>query len=311
MMRVSGIRLAVSFFFVSGIIFFSGCEKRPAQVSELVAPAGNRPAEIVPRGETVLPNGRLVTPQGVEVKVAPHPYGLALSPDGKTLVTSNNGTWPFSVSIITDLTGSQPAVKQIPPGYPPRGSEPDPKSVYLGVAIARDNRTLYLSEGNNGKIGIFDLKTRRDRGTMSLDGRYRGKTFQHSLAGDLNLSPDGTDLYALDLAHFRMVVFDTHSRRMVASVPVGRMPFGLALSPDGKTAYVTNVGMFRYSLVPGYNPRMRCTPGSIFHPSVFPRKKPRKVRWCREKRLPASAARTFRNRIPSICSTLPIPPIRK
>jgi YVTN family beta-propeller protein len=272
MMRVSGIRLAVSFFFVSGIIFFSGCEKRPAQVSELVAPAGNRPTEIVPRGETVLPNGRLVTPQGVEVKVAPHPYGLALSPDGKTLVTSNNGTWPFSVSIITDLTGSQPAVKQIPPGYPPRGSEPDPKSVYLGIAIARDNRTLYLSEGNNGKIGIFDLKTRRDRGTMSLDGRYRGKTFQHSLAGDLNLSPDGTDLYALDLAHFRMVVFDTHSRRMVASVPVGRMPFGLALSPDGKTAYVTNVGMFRYSLVPGYNPKDALHTGLDFPPFGFPSK---------------------------------------
>ena len=146
MMRVPGIRLAIFFFFLSGVIFISGCEKQPAQVAELVAPAGNRPTEIVPRGETVLPNGRLLTPQGVEVKVAPHPYGLALSPDGKTLVTSNNGTWPFSVSIISDLSSSHPVVKQIPPGYPPRGSETDPKSVYLGVAIARDNRTLYLSE---------------------------------------------------------------------------------------------------------------------------------------------------------------------
>ena len=253
--RVSGIRPAIFAVILSGALVFSGCEKRPAQVAELAAPAGNRPTEIVPRGETVLPNGRLVTPQGVEVKVAPHPYGLALSPDGKTLVTSNNGTWPFSVSIISDLSSSQPAVKQIPPGYPPRGSETDPKSVYLGIAIAQNNRTLYLSEGNNGRIGIFDLKTRRDLGRLSLDGRYGGKTYQHSLAGDLKLSPDGRDLYALDLAHFRMVVFDTHSRRMIASVPVGRLPFGLALSPDGKTAYVTNVGMFRYSLVPGYNPK--------------------------------------------------------
>ena len=272
LMRVLGIRLAVFAFFLSGIVFFSGCARRPAQVAELVAPAGNRPTGIVPRGGTVLPNGRLVTPQGVEVKVAPHPYGLALSPDGKTLVTSNNGTWPFSVSIISDISSSQPVVKQIPPGYPPRGSEPDPKSVYLGVAIAKDNRTLYLSEGNNGRIGIFDLQTRRDLGTLSLDGRYAGKTYQHSLAGDLKLSPDGKELYTLDLAHFRMVVFDTHSRRMIASVPVGRLPFGLALSPDGKTAYVTNVGMFRYSLVPGYNPKDPLHTGLDFPPFGFPSK---------------------------------------
>ena len=272
LIRVSGIRPVIFAVLLSGAMFFSGCAKRPAQVAELVAPAGNRPTEINPRGETVLPNGRLATPQGVQVKVEPHPYGLALSPDGKTLVTSNSGTWPFSVSIISDLASSQPAVQQIPPGYPPRGSEPDPKSVYLGVAIAQNNRTLYLSEGNNGKIGIFDLKTRRDLGTMSLDGRFQEKTYEHSLAGDVKLSPDGKDLYALDLAHFRMVVFDTHSRRMVASVHVGRLPFGLALSPDGKTAYVTNVGMFRYSLVPGYNPKDALHTGLDFPPFGFPSK---------------------------------------
>ncbi|HXW13904.1 MAG TPA: hypothetical protein VEN79_05280, partial [Terriglobia bacterium] len=46
------------------------------------APAGNRPAQINPNGETILPSGRLITPLGKQVKVAPHPYGLALSPDG-------------------------------------------------------------------------------------------------------------------------------------------------------------------------------------------------------------------------------------
>lgn len=272
LLRISRIHLVILIFYFSYVIAFSGCEKRPAQVQELMAPAGNRPAEIVARGETVLPNGRLVTPQGVEVKVAPHPYGLALSSDGRMLVTSNSGTWPISASIISGLSSSSPTVQQIPPGYPPRNSEPDLKSVYLGVAIAQNNRTLYLSEGNNGKIGIFDLKTRRDLGKLSLDGRYRGKSYQNSLAGDVKLSPDGKDLYALDLAHFRMVVFDTHSRRMIASVPVGRLPFGLALSPDGKTAYVTNVGMFRYSLVPGYSPKDALHTGLDFPPFGFPSK---------------------------------------
>ncbi len=63
----------------------------------LSAPAGDRPTKVNPNGETILPSGRLITPLGKQVKVAPHPYGLALSPDGKTLVTVNSGTKPFSV----------------------------------------------------------------------------------------------------------------------------------------------------------------------------------------------------------------------
>ncbi|HVB28192.1 MAG TPA: bifunctional YncE family protein/alkaline phosphatase family protein [Terriglobia bacterium] len=258
------------------VLSFSGCAKRPARTLGLAAPAGVRPTEIVPSGETVLPNGRLITPQGVQVKVAPHPYGLALSRDGKMLVTSNSGTWPFSVSIISDLSSSKPQVGQIPPGYPPKRSETDPESVYLGVAIGPNKRTLYVSEGNNGRIGIFDLKTRRDLGAFSLDGRYGGKTYRHSLAGEIKLSPDGRNLYVLDLAYFRMVVFDTHSRRMIASAPVGRLPFGLALSPDGKTAYVSNAGMFRYSLVPGYNPKDALHTGVDFPPFGFPSKQAEK-----------------------------------
>ncbi|MEJ2007728.1 MAG: hypothetical protein P8Z30_06150, partial [Acidobacteriota bacterium] len=270
--KASGIRFAVITFFLSSIIFFSSCAKRPAEVAVLQAPAGNRPTEIVPVGTTILPNGRLITPQGVQVKVEPHPYGMALSSDGKILVTSNNGTWPFSVSIISDLSSSRPEVRQIPPGYPPKDSDTDPKSVYLGVAITPNNRTLYLSEGNNGKIGIFDLKTRRDLGTLKLNGRYHGKRYSYSLAGDLKLSPDGKYLYALDLAYFRMVVFNTRSRRMIASARVGRLPFGLALSPDGKTAYVSNVGTFRYSLVPGYNPKDPLHTGLKFPAFGYPSK---------------------------------------
>ncbi len=268
--EASEVRFAVLVFVFSSFVFVSSCAKRPARVAELGAPAGNRPTEIVPGGTSILPNGRLITPQGVQVKVAPHPYGMALSPDGKMLVTSNNGTWPFSVSIISDLSSNKPEVRQIPPGYPPINSETDPRSVYLGVAIAPNNRTLYLSEGNNGKIGIFDLKTRRELGTLNLNGRYHRENYRYSLAGDLKLSPDGKYLYALDLAYFRMVVFNTQSLRMIASVRVGRLPFGLALSPDGKTAYVSNVGTFRYSLVPGYNPKDPLHTGLRFPPFGYP-----------------------------------------
>ena len=148
-------------------------------MAELRAPAGVRPVKIDLGGETILPNGRLITPLGRQVKVAPHPYGLALSPDGKTLVTANSGTHPFSASIITELDSAEPQVAQIPPGFKPADADPD--SVFMGVAVGPDNRTLYLSEGNNGRIGIFDLVTHQRLYSVSIDGAFQGKTYANSL----------------------------------------------------------------------------------------------------------------------------------
>src|SRR5450432_1826851 len=55
----------------------------------LHAPAGTRPTAqstmLDGRAGAILPNGRFVSPAGIDVSVgAPKPFGLALSPDGDT-----------------------------------------------------------------------------------------------------------------------------------------------------------------------------------------------------------------------------------
>src|SRR5215831_35969 len=242
--------------------------KGKREQAQLEAPAGERPVTIDPAGESVLPSGRLITPRGTQVKVAPHPYGLALSPDGQSLVTANSGTAPFSLSIITGLQNAQPTVVQIPPGSKSPGA--DPQSIYLGVAIAPDNRTLYASEGNNGSVGVWDLTTHRRLGLLSLDGEFQGKRYVHSLTGDLRVSPDGRHVYVLDLAHFRLVVIGTQSQQIVSSLSVGRMPFALALSRDGRQAYVCDAGTYQYSLIPGYDPKNARDTGLDFPPFGVP-----------------------------------------
>src|SRR5215510_2109475 len=82
---------------------------RGSRFLRFAAPAGRLPATrhvtIDGLDAAVLPNGRLITLAGVEVSVgAPKPFGLALSPDGRTLATVNSGAGPFSVTLLSSLT---------------------------------------------------------------------------------------------------------------------------------------------------------------------------------------------------------------
>jgi DNA-binding beta-propeller fold protein YncE len=243
-------------------------DAKQISIIPLSAPAGDRPAKKNPDGESVLPSGRLITPLGIQIKVAPHPYGMALSPDGKTLVVVSCGNKPYLFSIITDLASQHPQVTQIP--HSADSVDSDPESIFLAAAIAPDNRTLYISEGDNGRIGVFDMQTRQRLYALSLDGTVQGATYKSSLTGAIRLTQDGRRLLALDLAHYRLVILDTQSKQILSSVPVGRMPFGLALSPDEKRAYVSNVGMFQYSLVPGYDKKNPQKTGLEFPAFGFP-----------------------------------------
>ncbi len=77
-------------------------------------------------------------------------------------------------------------------------------------------------------------------------------------------------MYVVDQANFRMVIIDTKKRAIVQSIRTGRLPFAIALSPDRKTAYVTNVGMFEYSAIPGADAKQAKETGLPFPPFGFP-----------------------------------------
>jgi len=87
--------------------------------------------------------------------------------------------------------------------------------------------------------------------TDSIDCSYvsENTNYSHGYIGDLKLSNDGKTLYAVDQIGFRIVIIDTETRTLKSSIPVGRYPFGICLSPDEKKAYVANVGMFEYGLI--------------------------------------------------------------
>ena len=221
-----------------------GAGRSPASPTELDlrAPAGDRYARIDPAGETILPSGRLLTPRGRQLTTAPHPFGMTLSADGRLLVTVNGGTEPFSLTLLEDPGAPSPTIRQIPSGA--RTDEGTLRAAFLGAAVDTGRGLIYASGGDDGRIAVF----RRDgaaAGSIDLSTAERPDAF----VTDIALSPDGRLLYALDLAHYRLLVVDAPQRTVIASLGVGRNPFAIALTRDGRRAYVANMGTFQYSLV--------------------------------------------------------------
>lgn len=235
------------------VIFLVGCSKNIKYNWIATAPAGSLYTKINYSGRTVLPNGRFITPEGKQIVVAPHPFGLALSPNGKIAVTANSGVRPFSLTIIKNIESQNPLVYQIPPGA--KNDKKVLDDVFMGLAISPDNKTLYVAGGEDNKIYIFNLSTYKRIGFINCSIKTNDADYSDGYIGDIILNKDGSRLYALDQIGFRMMVIDTRKRKILYNVPTGRYPFGITLSPDEKYAYIANVGMYAYKRIHSSNPR--------------------------------------------------------
>jgi YVTN family beta-propeller protein len=211
------------------------------------APAGELYTSIEREGKTVIPNGRFLTPAGESYLVAPHPYGLAVSNDGNIAVTANSGTNPISITIIRNILSGNPEFQQVPPS--PEGDKGILESVFMGLAISPDNQSVYVAGGQANKVYIFDIMTGAGKGAIDFSSNDDRGDFTHGYIGDMTISHDGNLLYAVDQIGFRVIVMDVKKQKVVSFIPVGRYPFGIALSKDEKTVYVANVGMYQYDYI--------------------------------------------------------------
>ena len=178
------------------------------------APAGNLPTtrQITIDGLSgaVLPNGRFITPPGVEVNVgAPKPFGMALSPNGNTLATINSGIGPFSITLITNLKSSTPSANLI-----------QVNASFLGVVFSPDSSRFYASGGENGNIWVGDTASAKIIGSVNLNGSNHpygslnvvngpANVFKGTFPGRMAITSDGKFLYVTDQGGFQVLIVDT------------------------------------------------------------------------------------------------------
>lgn len=244
----------------------------PVRLS-LIGPPVADAAPTITGDSAVLISGRRVTPAGRVIRTQSYSWGMAVSPDESRVALVR-----ADAIELVDLRDPS-AGARLPP-YGAEGPDRLGEGTYMGVAFSPAGRLLYFGSANSGDLKVLDLgddpgpEGKRDS-ARALEGRIAtvpadGGGFRDSFVGDFALDPSGTRIHALDQFNYRLVTLEPQTRRVVRSVRVGRNPFSVALSPDGRTAWVTNVGMFEYPLLPGVTPDNRQTAGLTFPPYGIP-----------------------------------------
>jgi DNA-binding beta-propeller fold protein YncE len=201
---------------------------------------------------TVLPGGRVLKPMGTQIQIGPGAFGLAISPKG-LIGVSETGFERFGAAVLEPrkdswelhLLWAAPTDDTDPMGKP-QPKPPDRwESNSYGIAFDSE-KSVWIAEGDSGKVRLIDASSGARRKLVSINTG----DWHDSYTSDLAIDPVRHILYVLDQANYRLVLIDTIKDVVLSSVPTGRMPFTIALSPDRNTAYVANRGMFRYQVLP-------------------------------------------------------------
>jgi YVTN family beta-propeller protein len=190
-------------------------------------------------GTAVTSGGYRVTPAGSQTTVGERPYHTALSPDGRTLLVSNDGQSTQSLQVV-DVASHQ--VRQsLPYGPDPAPGANVAEALFYGVAYSHDGRHAYASAGGNNKIRVYDVRPDGqqldERDPIALPVPAGTNPYPAGLA----VAPDDRTLYVADQLGDALSVIDLPAGT-VTTVPVGHNPLDVAVSPDGSKVYVSNQG---------------------------------------------------------------------
>jgi YVTN family beta-propeller protein len=97
-----------------------------------------------------------------------------------------------------------------------------------GMAITQDGRTVYVSGDGSSSLDIIDTATDKVVKTINVGKAPNG----------IALTPDDRLLLVTVYGEDRIAFIDTSTRSVIATLAVPK-PHTLAISPDGKLAYVT------------------------------------------------------------------------
>ena len=120
------------------------------------------------------------------------------------------------------------------------------------IAVTKDEKTLIVQLSRTHALGVVDLETGKMRmvpmplpsGTEALPD-----SMPDTAGHGLRITRDGKTLIANGSMYDLVAFFSLPEMQLLGSVPVGRDPNWITLTPDGKHAYVSNRGSDDVSVI--------------------------------------------------------------
>ncbi len=231
------------------------------------APAGSRPAGPVSLSapfNRILPSGRLLAPTGVDTVVGMNALGLALSPDGRYAIVSNDDErGAAATSAFDTLTpgGYSLAVVSTATMRVVGRYRAPAVSFFAGIVALRDpanaaNTLVLAAGGRSDTVYAFDLDA---AGQLSPDATpaiaipapsdATLASAGHAFPGTIVLGPGAARAYVVNNLGNTVVTLDPATRAVLGTpVTAGYFPFAAALTPNG--LLVANEGLMQYAKLP-------------------------------------------------------------
>ncbi len=139
---------------------------------------------------------------------------LALTSNGRILVTANRENHSATILLVRDLFGRDTGVliAEVPVGYEPRG-----------VCLTPDDRTAFVTNAVSGTVSVIDIGQARAVAEIPVGPEPRGCV----------AAPNGTRVYVANHTAGTVSVIDPAGRFVTDTVAVGGHPAAIAITNNG------------------------------------------------------------------------------
>jgi DNA-binding beta-propeller fold protein YncE len=187
-------------------------------------------------GITLLPNGWKISPAGRHMTIGHLPLNMVLSPDGKSLVVTNNGYLAPTLRVVNLEQESVSSVVTLTDAWLGLVWHPDGRRIFSSGAAS--NSVLELAWANSALKPSSTIPLARGS-ARPADGINRPAPTEQSFIGGVAVSPDGKRLFAVHVFGQVLSMVDLATGLVRSSIDLPAEPYTCLVSPDGSTLFVS------------------------------------------------------------------------
>jgi len=216
-------------------------------------------------GVTLLPNGWRIAPAGRHLAIGDKPLAMTLSPDGHSLLVTNNGYQKPSIRVV-DLDREVVATVPLDDAWLGLAWQPDGSRLYSSGAASNTVQELAWADGRL-KVGRSIVATAKPFTVAA--GNTRPAAAQQTFVGGIAVDRSGASLYAVHVFGQLLTQIDLATSRVVKEIELPAEPYTCLLSVDGRTLFVSLWGGARVLM---FDPATLASKGEIIvgeHPNAM------------------------------------------